>query len=173
MSLTLDQLLIQEDKLQFVQFTHDVAKELGSYVHQIAYERELSVAIEVFAFDQVLFRFERVSVGKTQEKTLVQMRNHVLESGHSTQYLALNQDNPNQLNQASLINHGNENLEQTFDNKQAVYQFNHAQGGGFPLRLSNGSMIGAICCSGLTSIDDHNLVVEALHYIISQQALID
>ncbi|MFD1692078.1 heme-binding protein [Azotobacter chroococcum] len=37
-----------------------------------------------------------------------------------------------------------------------------AHGGSFPLRLSNGELIGALTLSGLPQWDDHRLVVEAL-----------
>jgi uncharacterized protein (UPF0303 family) len=160
MSLTLSQLLKQEEQLQFVYFTSTTAWDLGSYLHQMAYERDLSVAIEVFALEQVLFHSERIGMGKTSRYTLKQMRNHVLESGHSSHFLALNQDGNKRFGSSDRVtNHTSHIIA--------------AQGGGFPIRMGNGKLIGAICCGGLTSIDDHNLVVEALRHIISQQALID
>lgn len=160
MSLTVSQLLTQEAQLTFAYFTSATAWDLGSYLHQIAYERELSVAIEVFALEQVLFHSERIGLGKTPRYSLKQMRNHVLESGHCSHYLSLNQNRIIEFGpQQSVTIHLNPRIA--------------AQGGGFPIRMENGKLIGAICCIGLTSIDDHNLVVEALRYIINQQALID
>jgi uncharacterized protein (UPF0303 family) len=160
MSLTVSQLLKQEAQLTFAYFTSSTAWDLGSYLHQMAYERDLSVAIEVFALEQVLFHSERIGLSHAPRYTLKQMRNHVLESGHCSHYLSLNQKPITAL-----------------DSKQTVAIHPNsviaAQGGGFPIRMDNGKLIGAICCIGLASIDDHNLVVEALRYIINQQALID
>ncbi len=157
MSLTLEQIVIQEQKFQFEYFDSDVAWKLGSYLYQMAYDRDLSVAIEVYAFDQVLFSSARIGMAEIQQNIVERMRQNVLDSGHSSHYL-------------SLLHCSGAKIK---DSPGALNGKVCALGGSFPIQLRNGPLIGAITCAGLTSIDDHNLVVEALSYVTGQQALID
>lgn len=162
MSLMLDQLLVQEQALQFRYFDDDIAWQLGNYLHQLSYERDLSVALEVYVFDRVVFSSSRIGLTTAQGRSIPIMRNNVLSSGHSSHYLSLFY--------CSDFTH----LSNRFVGQTAIStQHLSAMGGSFPLKLHNGPLIGAISCVGLASIDDHNLVVEALTHVISRQALID
>lgn len=162
MSLTLDQLLVQEQALQFRYFDDDIAWQLGNYLHQLSYERDLSVALEVYVFDRVLFSSSRIGFTKVEGCSIPLMRNNVLSSGHSSHYLSLFYCSNFAYSAGK------------FSGKAAMPgQQITAMGGSFPIKLHNGPLIGAITCAGLASIDDHNLVVETLTHVISRQALID
>ena len=44
-----------------------------------------------------------------------------------------------------------------------------ACGGGFPLRLKNGCVVGAICVSGLPHLQDHQAVTEGIRLFLEKE----
>lgn len=44
-----------------------------------------------------------------------------------------------------------------------------ACGGGFPIRLVNGCVIGSVCVSGLPHLSDHRAVTEGIELYLEQQ----
>ena len=53
----LNELLSQEDEIQFHYFNNATAWELGSFIKTAAEDMSVAVAIEVYAFGQVVFSY--------------------------------------------------------------------------------------------------------------------
>lgn len=140
--------LAEEQKsLELATFNHELAWELGKRIRQTAYEGKLPVAIEVRHGMDVIFA---TLVGKatidnfdwTRRKCAAVHRFH-----RSSLQLRLEAEE------------GGYDFNQKFKLPPADYV---ASGGGVPLILKGGTLIGAVAVSGLPNVEDHNLVVAVL-----------
>ena len=149
---SLDELLRQEDLLQFNYFNNELAWQLGSTLKQMAEQKKSHVAIEVYAFNQTLFSFAMPNTQLDNQIWIERKRRTVLRFGHSTYYI-------NQYNQAK---------NRTFELQPHIDANLYAgHGGAFPIRIKNSSIVGAVTVSGLVQIEDHQLVTEALASVIA------
>ncbi|RQW64233.1 heme-degrading domain-containing protein [Vibrio viridaestus] len=154
MTNELDHILSQEQELQFSYFNFDTAWALGSYLVQLSKDRKLPIAIEVYAFSQVLFTC--ALPGSTEENLIWirRKRKSVLRFGHSTHYLSVK----NALDGIDF------NAQPQIDEMEFC-----DHGGAFPITLKNSGIIGAVVVSGLPSHEDHALTAEGIAHIISTQ----
>lgn len=140
-------LLQQESELQFSHFNHDTAWQLGTWLQHRASSSRLAVAIEVYAFGQVLFCCALPGSSSNNLDWIRRKRNSALQFGHSSFYLG----------QASRDKH------QTFEDQPHIDALAFCgHGGSFPIRLQPSNLVGAITVSGLPQEEDHALVIEAL-----------
>ncbi len=151
---TLSTLLAQEEALELHYFTHATAWELGNVIKLAAERLSVSVSIEVYAFEQVIFSYAMPGTVKDHQDWLRRKRNTVMRFGHSSYY------------QGQYHAAKNRDFEKIphLDPKEYC-----AHGGSFPLRLNNSGVIGAVTVSGLPQETDHQLAVDALRHVVGQQ----
>jgi len=150
-AVTLSKLLAQETELQFEQFNHDTAWQLGCTLKNLAENINAQLAIEVYAFNQTLFSYAMAGTQLDNQHWIARKRQSVLRFGHSSYYLG-------QYNKSK-----NREFEQQLHINAHDYC---AHGGAFPLRIKNGGLIGVVTVSGLPQAADHQLVVDALSLLI-------
>lgn len=137
----------QETDLQFKHFDHTTAWALGELLHQRAMQKQVALVIEVYAFQQVIYRVATEGAQPEQHFWVERKRASVLRFGRSTYYLG----------QASAAQ------GKTFEDKDYIDPLQYAgHGGGFPIRLHGMGVIGAVIVSGLPQEEDHQWVVDAL-----------
>ena len=127
-------------------FNAEVARRLGEIVVNIAARRSLPIAVGVALPDRPLYfcalegsTAENVDWIRRKESTVFRFQRSSLEVG-----VMLERDGQRITTPGLLEGHFS-----TF-------------GGGVPLRVADGGIVGAICVSGLDHVADHELVVEAL-----------
>lgn len=151
---TLSTLLAQEEALELHFFNNDTAWQLGNLIKAAAENTGVSVSIEVYAFEQVIFSYAMPGTPKDHQDWLRRKRNTVMRFGHSSYY------------QGQYHAAKNRDFEAIpyLDPKEYC-----AHGGSFPLRLNNSGVIGAVTVSGLPQETDHQLAVDALRQVVGQQ----
>ena len=144
---SLTDLLDQEETLQFTVFNNDIAWQLGSQLKAIAEYNKSAVAIEVYAFNQVIFSYAMANTTPDNLYWIKRKRQSVLRFGHSTYYL----------------NQYNASKNREFEAQKHIDPFVYcAHGGAFPIRIKNNGLIGVVTVSGLPQKEDHRMVTEVL-----------
>ncbi len=152
--LTLEYLLAQEAEHRFETLDFDAAWTIGGLIRDRAAQISAPVAIEVYAFGQVLFVSALPGSTADNLEWMRRKRNTVLRLGHSSMFAGLNYETSGQrMEQQNYIDH----REYT------------DHGGSFPLLLKNGAIIGAVSVSGLPSHEDHALVVWGISQYLPRQ----
>ncbi len=153
-TLTLDELLVQEQENRFTEFDFTAAWEIGQAIRQRAAEQNAPVAIEVFAFGQPLFLSALPGSSADNLEWLKRKRNTVLRLAHSSLYAGLNYEKNGArmelhpfINQAEFCDHG----------------------GSFPLLNKSGAVFGAVSVSGLPSHEDHALVLWGINHYLNKK----
>ena len=140
-------LLEQETELKFSQFNNDIAWKLGYAIKEAAERLSASVAIEIYAFEQVLFSYAMPGTIKDHQDWAKRKRQSVMRFGHSSYYLG----------------QYNTSKSRDFEGQAHIDAQQYcAHGGAFPIRIKEVGLIGAITVSGLPQEDDHMLVVNTL-----------
>lgn len=147
-------LLAQEEEIQFDYFNNQSAWELGNLIKASAEKLAVSVAIEIYAFEHVLFCYLMPGTNKDNHDWIKRKRQSVMRFGHSSFYLG--QHNASNNRDFETIPH--------IDPKEYC-----AHGGSFPIRIKNSGIIGAVTVSGLPQEVDHQLAVDALRAVMKQQ----
>lgn len=151
----LQQLLEQEDSLQFESFNEDDAWRLGCLFVEKARRDTLSITIDIATKDKVLFHYSCRGTNPDNEHWVSRKKAAVNRFGHSSWYLGLR------------LKHQNASLEERY----AVSERDYAvHGGCFPLILRGTGIIGTVTVSGLAQELDHAVVVEVLDKFLKQKA---
>ena len=140
-------ILAQEAALQFASFNEADAFALGSRIRDLAMSRGQGVFIDIRLWDRVLFTHAMAGTTSDNEDW-VRRKVNVVRRFHSSSYrkgLELKRDGK-VLNEAVGCN-------------PIDYA---AHGGGFPIRLKGGPIIGCVTVSNLPQREDHKLAVEAI-----------
>ena len=139
------ELVAQEKKLAYASFDQSSAWELGSILVGLAQERSLRVAIGIDLGEQEVFRCGLPGSSADNDSWLRRKFAVVRRYNHSS------------LLMATLLKGSADPAALGLDSAKYVLS-----GGGFPL-LVGGTLAGCVGVSGLPDVDDHALVVEALH----------
>ncbi len=143
----------EEERLQYRRFGHDEAWQLGSRIRELARARDLPVAIGVDLGEQAVFRAGLPGSTRDNDRWLARKFATVRYFAQpSLATMAMGQD-PGVYAHLGL--------------DRATYAF---AGGAFPIRV-NGALVGTVGVSGLTDVEDHDLVVEALEELTSAESL--
>lgn len=143
----LTRLALQEERLQFDQFTADTAWLLGNRLREAALARPGAVAIDIRVAGEPLFFLAMPGTTPDNGAWCRRKRNVTLHF-HRSSYavgLGLRQNQTTLWAQSGLSNR-----------EYAPY------GGSFPIRLRNAGVIGTITVPGLPQREDHNLIVAVL-----------
>lgn len=145
--MDLEKVLQQEREYQFRNFSHADAWELGNELVAACAEMEGPLAVEIEVNHVIVFRYYPDGTGKFHEQWLQRKRNMVNTVEKST------------LRCKFEIEQNHEDLERDWCLSPLQYA---ACGGGFPIRLRGGSVIGAVAVSGLPDLRDHAALIEGL-----------
>lgn len=144
-SARLAELKQYEEELVFVSFNHHDAWCLGSLIANHAIASELGVAIDIRRHNIVLFRCVLPGATSDQEEWIRRKSASVLRFEHST----------------ALLTEQFSEFDPTQGGWLAPEDYTLA-GGSFPIRVRGAGVIGTITVSGLSSDDDHQLVVDGI-----------
>lgn len=149
----LQELLAQEDEIQFSFFNNQTAWELGSLLKSTADKLAAPIAIEVYAFEHVLFSYFMPGTNKDNHEWIKRKRQSVMRFGHSSYYQG----------QYAASRNRDFEAQPHIDPKEYC-----AHGGSFPIRIKNSGVIGAVTVSGLAQEIDHQLAIDALRELIKR-----
>lgn len=139
--------LKEEELLKFNHFTSIDAFNIGNSITQKALSNNLPIVIDIFAYGKQLFHFSTDTTTQDNDRWVIRKRNTVLHFHHSSKYVNLKIKDDQ-----SLL--------------QTKYSLNRddfvAIAGGFPIRIKNAGVVGAISVSGLKPDEDHQLVLDTL-----------
>jgi len=143
----LQELLRQEEELQFTSFTNETAMELGLALLSEARTRSQPVTIDISRHGQQLFHFAMTGTSADNDHWIRRKNNVVARFGHSSYYMG------RQL----------QSMGQSMEEKYLLSSQEYAaHGGAFPLIARGVGVIGAITISGLPQAEDHEVVVTTL-----------
>ncbi len=155
MSLNIESVIEQEKALELNYFHQEVAWQLGCKIKQLAEERSAAISIEVYGFGQTLFQCAMLGSSADQLDWIRRKRNAVMYYGKSSYYLSLY----------------NASKQREFETQPHIDANEYcAHGGSFPIRIKGSGLVGAVTASGLASIEDHELVTEALQSVLQSQS---
>lgn len=142
------QLAQQARELELSAFDIPHALTLGEIALSIAHERALSVTIEIWVGDRLIFK--AALPGTTAENDDWLRRKHNVVKHFDDSTLAVR------------VLH--EELGQDFYEVTGLPEIDYAaHGGGWPIKRRDGATVGFMGISGLPQIEDHKLIVECLH----------
>lgn len=147
----LERVALQERELQLPQLNADVAWELGLWLRTLAVERSLAAVIDMRRFGQPLF-YTALDGTTPDNAEWVRRKSNVVARFHRSSYgVGLN------------LKLKNDSLLAKYGLPVADYA---AHGGSFPLHVAGAGVVGSVTVSGLPQRSDHELVVEALCWLL-------
>ncbi|TBN56591.1 heme-degrading domain-containing protein [Glaciihabitans arcticus] len=137
----------QQERLQFITFTHDDAWRLGSLIVGLGQERSLGITIDITKGDQQVFHAAMPGTTADNDDWIARkirtVRRYAASSFLVGRRHVLAGTNFNEVTGLPL----------------SLYA---AHGGSFPIVIRDAGLVGTVTVSGLPQADDHALVVEAL-----------
>ncbi|WP_112134338.1 heme-degrading domain-containing protein [Glycomyces dulcitolivorans] len=154
MSDAITELERQESDLVFPSFDHDDAWRLGSRIAQIAREAGHPVGIDIRRPGLILFRAALPGSTPDQESWIARKAAVVLRKESSSALVKMQLD-------AKGVSPADAGLDPV---EYAV------TGGSFPIRVEGVGVVAAATASGLSSLDDHALIVEGIRAHLAEHA---
>ena len=144
---SLSALLSEEETLQFREFTHRTAWELGEMATKKAYREDLPVLINIDRGGQTLFHSALPGTGPDNTLWIEGKKRVTYHFRHSSYYIS------------RLMIQNKKDLEKNYHLNPDIYR---VRGGAFPLCIERSGLIGVMTISGLKDQDDHAFAVEIL-----------
>jgi uncharacterized protein (UPF0303 family) len=155
MAELLDQLLQEEQELQFTSFNEDTAWQIGSQLVERARRDGLPVVIDITRGTHQLFHAALRGSAPDNDEWVKRKARAAIRFGHSSFYIG------------ELLKSRGNTIEKNYLVPESEFA---AHGGSFPILIKDTGVIGTITVSGLPSQDDHRLVVEGIRsYLTSQK----
>lgn len=150
----LQDLLQQEEEIQFSRFPNDLALEVGLALLQEAKTHSKPVAIDITRNGLQLFHFAMEGTAIDNGEWIRRKNNVVNRFGHSSFFVG-----------RSL-----KNADKTIEEKYLISSQEYAaHGGAFPLIVRGVGPVGTVTVSGLPQQEDHELVVRVLRQFVERQ----
>lgn len=146
----------QEARLVLPRFNDDDAWQLGSWLRNVAAEREMPVMIGIRRFNRPLF-WSALAGSSADNVDWVRRKSNVVERFDASSWLMHNK-----------LALSGVSLEEKFGLPERDYA---AHGGSFPIRTPEAGLIGSVTVSGLPQEQDHILVARALRELIGASDL--
>lgn len=147
MADVLEQLLQEEQELQFAKFNEEDAWKLGSQLVELARSRNLPVTIDITRGTHQLFHAALRGTSPDNDEWVKRKVRLVYRFGHSSFYVG------------QVLKSKGKTLEQSYLVSESDYA---PHGGCFPIIVKNTGLVGTVTVSGLPQEEDHKLVVEAV-----------
>ncbi|MFC0675914.1 heme-degrading domain-containing protein [Brachybacterium hainanense] len=154
MTLSLAELLAQEESLILDRFTEDDAWWLGSLLVSLARERELPILVDIRRGERQLFAHARPGTVPDNAAWIARKCATVRRFGRSSLFMG------------QKYRDRGTTFEQATGLPAAEFA---AHGGAFPIAVRGAGIIGTVAVSGLAQTEDHALVVEALGSLLAAQ----
>ena len=151
MDFSYENLVKQENDLQFSVFNGEVALKIGMMLIERAKQDNATVAISITIAKQNIFHFAFDGLGPDADNWIRRKSNVVYEYHMSSLRLGLKLETED----SDLVAHG----RSTIDFK--------VNGGSFPIIVKGAGVIGAITVTGLPHLIDHEYIVTALTKYLS------
>jgi len=153
MTLTEDLALLvrQEQVLVFKSFDENTAWQLGSLLQERAVSEDWPLVIDIRRFDRPLFYSARPGVNSDNLDWVRRKSNTVQRFLCSSYRLT---------HELAIQNKG---IQERYHLSPADYAI---CGGGFPISVSGAGVIGSVTVSGLPDRQDHQIIVDALCFLL-------
>lgn len=150
-----EECLLQEKELQFETITQEEMLRLGLTIHENNKKLDGPLGILIKVNEKEVFSYYPDGTGEFHRKWLHRKANmvHMREMCTLRAFLELERNR--------------ESLEKDWLLNPDAYA---ACGGGFPIRLKNGCVVGSVCVSGLPHLMDHAAVVEGIRIYLGKNA---
>jgi uncharacterized protein (UPF0303 family) len=153
----LNQLLQEEQDLQFTNFNEETAWKLGSQLVEQATYQNLPVTIDITRGSRQLFHASLKGASADNDEWVKRKVRLVYRFGHSSFYMG------------QLLKSKGKTIEQSYLISESEYA---PHGGCFPVLVKGTGMVGTITVSGLPQEEDHKLVIEALRTFLAQEPIV-
>ena len=143
----LQQLVVEQDELQFAQFTFDDAYTIGVDLVETARKNGLKIAVDIAVNGQQLFHAALPGTSPDNDQWIVR-KNRVVGRFFTSSYYV-----------AKLLESQGKSIEEAYGlsaNEFAPF------GGAVPIAIRGTGVIGSITVSGLPDEEDHETVVNAI-----------
>jgi uncharacterized protein (UPF0303 family) len=150
----LNNLLQQEQELQFTKFNEVTAWQLGSQMVERAMHDNLPITIDITRGQQQLFHYSMPGTAADNDEWVKRKVRLVNRFSHSSFYMG------------QLLKHKGKTIEQSYLIPESEFA---AHGGCFPIIVKGTGMVGTITVSGLPQEEDHKLVVESIRAFIAKE----
>jgi len=150
----LQQLLLEEEELQFTNFNEETAWEIGSNLVKHGIIGRLPITIDITRGDHQIFHASRPGTSVDNDEWIKRKVRLVYRFGHSSFYIG------------QLLKSKGKRLEDAYLISESLYA---PHGGCFPIVVKGTGVIGTISVSGLAQEDDHHLVVQAIREYLKDQ----
>jgi len=147
MDQILEQLLQEEQDLQFTSFNESTAWEIGCQLVERAQKEGLRVTIDITRGSHQLFHASLRGTSADNDEWIKRKVRIVYRFGHSSYYMG------------QLLKNKGKRLEEAYLIPESEYA---PHGGCFPVFVKNTGMVGTITVSGLPQEEDHKLVVQTI-----------
>jgi len=155
MDLILDQLLQEEQELQFTKFNEETAWQIGSSLVEKCRREGIPVTIDIMRGDHQLFHASLTGTSIDNDEWIKRKVRLVYRFGHSSFYMG------------QLLKSKGKRIEDVYLISESQYA---PHGGCFPVIIKNTGMVGTITVSGLPQEEDHKLVVQTIRdYLIQEK----
>jgi uncharacterized protein (UPF0303 family) len=150
----LNQLLQEEQELQFMKFNEDIAWQLGSQLVETARNRNLPVTIDITRGTHQLFHASLRGTSPDNDEWVKRKVRLVYRFGHSSFYMG------------QLLKSKGKIIELSYLVSESEYA---PHGGCFPVIIKDTGIVGTVTVSGLPQEEDHKLVVEAIRKYLAEE----
>ena len=150
----LQQLLQEEQELQFKQFNEDVAWKLGTQLVETARNRNQPVTVDITRGSHQLFHASLRGTSPDNDEWVKRKVRLVYRFGHSSFYIG------------QLLRSKGKTIEQSYLVSESEYA---PHGGCFPIIVKDTGIVGTVTVSGLPQEEDHKLVVEVLRNYLAEE----
>jgi len=150
----LEQLLREEQELQFEKFNEETAWRLGCDLVEKCTREGIPVTIDIVRGEHQLFHASLRGTSADNDEWVKRKVRLVYRFGHSSFYMG------------QLLKSKGKNIEEMFLIPESQYA---PHGGCFPIIIKNTGMVGTITVSGLPQEEDHRLVVQAVKDYLSKE----
>jgi len=150
----LDQLLQQEQELQFSEFNEETAWQIGTQMVDHGVKAELPIAIDITMGTRQLFHASLKGASADNDEWVKRKVRSVYRFSHSSFYMG------------QLLKSKGKSIEQAYLLLESEYA---AHGGCFPVIVKGTGMVGTITVSGLPQEEDHKLVVESIRTFLAKE----
>jgi uncharacterized protein (UPF0303 family) len=147
MDQILEQLLQEEQDLQFTSFNESTAWEIGCQLVERAQKEGLRVTIDITRGSHQLFHASLRGTSADNDEWIKRKVRIVYRFGHSSYYMG------------QLLKSKGKRLEEAYLIPESEYA---PHGGCFPVFVKDTGMVGTITVSGLPQEEDHKLVVQTI-----------
>ncbi len=145
----LEEITVLEKEYQFRKFDALVAFKMGNHLARKAIKENLPIIVDISTPFQTLYHFANIGSTANNERFIERKKNTVFLFWHSTLWVS------------HKVNHDTEAMHRKYGTNDEEYSILY---GGFPIHVKSQGVVAAICVSGLTQEEDHELAMEAIKY---------